>query len=157
MTGRIPAKTIYGTAYDTYLRRTFKSLYNRNNSSLIFFCHRSILHEHESCLWMPARIARSVTTSNSRYICLSCRLQNSTLPRGQIARSQHTGSPANQGTDSTQGFVSKNGENYNDSASPSRIGDILRSFMSKQNEKHKANKGKSGNENQKKTEVRLMY
>ena len=100
---------------------------------------------------MPAKLARGLITTKDRYVCLSCRLQSSPLARGQTRYHQHTGPPANTGGDTDQGSTPKDLE-YNDSTSPLHVGDVIRNFMFKLDEKDKEPKGASSNESR---EVRL--
>ena len=99
---------------------------------------------------MPAKLARGLSTTRDKYVCLSCRLQSSPLARGQT-RYQHTGPPANIGGDTDQVSTPKDLE-YNDYTSRSHVGDAIRSFMLKLDEKDKEPKGASSNESR---EVRL--
>lgn len=99
---------------------------------------------------MPARLARGIVTTKDKYVCLSCRLQSSPLARGQT-RYQHTGPPANVGGDTDKGPTPKDLE-CNDSTSRSHVGDVIRNFMFKLDEKDKEPKGASSNESR---EVRL--
>ena len=99
---------------------------------------------------MPARLARGIVTTKDKYVCLSCRLQNSPLARGQT-RYQHTGPPANVGGETEKGSTPNDLE-CNDSTSRSHVGDVIRNFMFKLYEKDKDPKVASSNESR---EVRL--
>ena len=98
---------------------------------------------------MPARLARGVITPRSRYVCPYCRSQNASLAGGQT-RYQHTA--PNGGGHTTQEITPKKLGVQNDSRSRSSIGDIIRAFMSRPDQKHKDPKGDPGNDSH---EVRL--
>ena len=84
---------------------------------------------------MPAKLARGVITPNQKYVCLSCRLQSSSLAGGRTRRYQRTAFPENHGGDINQESIPKDAENGKDTVSPSGIGDIIRSFMFKSDAK----------------------
>lgn len=92
---------------------------------------------------MPAKLARGVISLNQKYVCLSCRLQNLSLAGGRTTRYQHTGPTENDGADKTQDPNPNDVRKYDEAASGSRIGDIIRSFMFKSDPNDKENKGDS--------------
>ncbi len=84
---------------------------------------------------MHAKVARGVITPNQSYVCLYCRLQSSSFAGRRTTRYQHTAPPENSGADENKESIPKDAESSKDPASPSRIGDILRSFMFKSDAK----------------------
>lgn len=91
---------------------------------------------------MPAKLTRGLITPNQRYVCLSCRLQKSSSAGGRTTRYQHTAPPENDGGKENQDFIPKDAGNEQESASRSRIGDMIRSFMFRSDAKDKeANAG----------------
>ena len=90
---------------------------------------------------MPAKLARGVITPNQKYVCLSCRLQSSSLPGGRTRRYQHTSPPENHGSETNQESIPKDAEIGKDTVSRSGIGDIIRSFMFESDAKDNETKG----------------
>ena len=95
---------------------------------------------------MPAQLARNVITSNQRYICLSCRLRNSSLVGARTTRNQHTGLAEHHEDKTKENSVPKDAENDAESPPPSRIGNIIRTFMFKSDANPTLIKGGSKNE-----------
>ena len=80
---------------------------------------------------MPAQLARNVITSNQRYVCLSCRLRNSSVVGARTTRNRHTGLAEHHEDKTKENSVTKDAENDAESPVPSRIGSIIRTFMFK--------------------------
>ena len=99
-------------------------------------CNIILLHDTAFCLSMSAILARGVITPNQRYVCLSCRLHNSSA-EGRTIRYQHTGPSENGGDDTNQEYILKDAEKDREAASRSPIGDIIRSFIFRSGTKDK--------------------
>ena len=95
---------------------------------------------------MPAQLARNVITSNQRYVCLSCRLRNSSLVGARTTRNQHTGLAEQHEDKTKEKSVTKDAENDAESPLPSRIGNLIRTFMFKSDSNAAVTTGGSRNE-----------
>ena len=84
---------------------------------------------------MHAKLTRGVISPNQSYVCRYCRLQSSSSVGARTTRYQHTAPSEKSGADENKEFISKDAESSEDPASPSRIGDIIRSFMFKSDAK----------------------
>ena len=104
---------------------------------------------------MPAQLARNVITSNQRYVCLSCRLRNSSLVGARTTRNQHTGLPEHQEDKTKEKSVTKHAENDAESPLPSRIGNIIKTFMFKSDANATVTKSGSKNESLEEHKVQL--
>lgn len=104
---------------------------------------------------MPAQIARSVITSNHKYVCLSCRLQDSSLAGARTRRYQHTGPPDHHGGDTNRESVPKDAGNHEEATSASQVGNIIRNFLFKSDAKGIGTKGDSRTESLVKEMVHL--
>ena len=100
-------------------------------------CNIILPHDNAFYLYMSAKLARGVITSNQRYVCLSCRLQNSSSAEGRTIRYQHTGPSENGGGDTNQEYILKDAEKDREATSRPPIGDIIRSFIFRSGTKDK--------------------
>ena len=95
---------------------------------------------------MPAQLARNVITSNQRYVCLSCRLRNSSFVGARTTRNQHRGLAEHHGDKTKEKSVTKDVDHDAESPVPSRIGNLIRTFMFKSDANATGTKGASRNE-----------
>ena len=95
---------------------------------------------------MPAQLARNVITANQRYVCLSCRLRNSSLVGVRTTRNQHTGPSEHHEDKTKEKSITKDVGDDAESPLPSRIGNLLKTFMFKSDADATGTKGGSKNE-----------
>ena len=104
---------------------------------------------------MPVQLVRKMMTSNQRYVCLACRLRNSSLVGARTTRNKHTGLATHHEDITKHKSVTKDAGNAAESPLPSRIGNIIKTFMFKSDANATVTKGSSRNESLGEHKVKL--